>query len=211
MHFYTFVLIQRYFHRLPFFFLSSFNIAFKLHFISPSLSKYHSILEHIFFDPVDSFRTNIDCYTIKEEILLFSRKIARGSCLRSNLAPGERLRTFENRGASNLVGEELRFSVDWRSIERGRLCKGLINRLRTRSLGQRSEDGDSVGAHCLRRRLKDRGSFRVSRGSRDRWPSEDRLSSSSLLPSPFLFVPTFATSEGESASYIRSSGSDQSY
>lgn len=210
MHFYTFVLIQRYFHRLPFFFflrltsLSNF-ILFLLRFLNiiPSF--------RISFDPVDSFRTNIDCYTIKEEILLFSRKIARGSRLRSNLAPGERLRTFENRGASNLVGEELRFSVDWRSIERGRLCKGLINRLRTRSLGQRSEDGDSVGAHCLRRRLKDRGSFRVSRGSRDRWPSEDRLSSSSLLPSPFLFVPTFATSEGESASYIRSSGSDQSY
>lgn len=210
MHFYTFVLIQRYFHRLPFFFflrltsLSNF-ILFLLRFLNiiPSF--------RISFDPVDSFRTNIDWYTIKEEILLFSRKIARGSCLRSNLAPGERLRTFENRGASNLVGEELRFSVDWRSIERGRLCKGLINRLRTRSLGQRSEDGDSVGAHCLRRRLKDRGSFRVSRGSRDRWPSEDRLSSSSLLPSPFLFVPTFATSEGESASYIRSSGSDQSY
>lgn len=210
MHFYTFVLIQRYFHRLPFFFflrltsLSNF-ILFLLRFLNiiPSF--------RISFDPVDSFRTNIDWYTIKEEIFLFSRKIARGSCLRSNLAPGERLRTFENRGASNLVGEELRFSVDWRSIERGRLCKGLINRLRTRSLGQRSEDGDSVGAHCLRRRLKDRGSFRVSRGSRDRWPSEDRLSSSSLLPSPFLFVPTFATSEGESASYIRSSGSDQSY
>lgn len=210
MHFYTFVLIQRYFHRLPFFFflrltsLSNF-ISFLLRFLNiiPSF--------RISFDPVDSFRTNIDWYTIKEEILLFSRKIARGSRLRSNLAPGERLRTFENRGASNLVGEELRFSVDWRSIERGRLCKGLINRLRTRSLGQRSEDGDSVGAHCLRRRLKDRGSFRVSRGSRDRWPSEDRLSSSSLLPSPFLFVPTFATSEGESASYIRSSGSDQSY
>lgn len=210
MHFYTFVLIQRYFHRLPFFFflrltsLSNF-ILFLLRFLNiiPSF--------RISLDPVDSFRTNIDWYTIKEEILLFSRKIARGSCLRSNLAPGERLRTFENRGASNLVGEELRFSVDWRSIERGRLCKGLINRLRTRSLGQRSEDGDSVGAHCLRRRLKDRGSFRVSRGSRDRWPSEDRLSSSSLLPSPFLFVPTFATSEGESASYIRSSGSDQSY
>lgn len=210
MHFYTFVLIQRYFHRLPFFFflrltsLSNF-ILFLLRFLNiiPSF--------RISLDPVDSFRTNIDWYTIKEEIFLFSRKIARGSCLRSNLAPGERLRTFENRGASNLVGEELRFSVDWRSIERGRLCKGLINRLRTRSLGQRSEDGDSVGAHCLRRRLKDRGSFRVSRGSRDRWPSEDRLSSSSLLPSPFLFVPTFATSEGESASYIRSSGSDQSY
>lgn len=210
MHFYTFVFIQRYFHRLPFFFflhltsLSNF-ILFLLRFLNiiPSF--------RISFDPVDSFRTNIDWYTIKEEILLFSRKITRGSCLRSNLAPGERLRTFENRGASNLVGEELRFSVDWRSIERGRLCKGLINRLRTRSLGQRSEDGDSVGAHCLRRRLKDRGSFRVSRGSRDRWPSEDRLSSSSLLPSPFLFVPTFATSEGESASYIRSSGSDQSY
>lgn len=207
MHFYAFVLIERYFHRLLFF--SSINIAFKLHFIFPSLFKYHSILAHIL--RVDSFRTNIDWYTIKEEILLFFPKIAWGSCLRSNLAPGERLRTFENRGASDLVGEELRFSVDWRSIERGRLCKGLINRLRTRSLGQRSEDGDSVGAHCLRRRLKDRGSFRVSRGSRDRWPSEDRLSSSSLLPSPFLFVPTFATSEGESASYIRSSGSDQSY
>lgn len=210
MHFYTFVLIQRYFHRLPFFFF--FRLTSLSNFIS-FLLRFLNIIPsfRISFDPVDSFRTNIDWYTIKEEIFLFSRKIARGSCLRSNLAPGERLRTFENRGASNLVGEELRFSVDWRSIERGRLCKGLINRLRTRSLGQRSEDGDSVGAHCLRRRLKDRGSFRVSRGSRDRWPSEDRLSSSSLLPSPFLFVPTFATSEGESASYIRSSGSDQSY
>lgn len=47
----------------------------------------------------------------------------------------------------------------------GRLCKGFVNRSRTRSLGQRSEDGDSVGVHCLRLRLKDRASFRVSRGS----------------------------------------------
>lgn len=78
----------------------------------------------------------------------------------------------------------LKGALDRRSIDGGRLCKGLVNRSRTRSLGQRSEDVGSVGAHCLRLRLKDRGWFRVSRGSGI--DDRQRIASSSSPRSPLL-------------------------
>lgn len=86
--------------------------------------------------------------------------------------------------------------IEDRSFEAGYAKAWLIV-----SLGQRSEDGDSVDAHCLRRWLKDRGSFRVSRGS----GIDDRRRGSSLF-----FLPLFCSPSRAAEGDARSSGSDQS-